>query len=70
MEPKDSNENLAWLSAAMTQSHTEGVATGARLFALFYRQLTADGVPDESAMMLTEAFMIWQLDHAAEAGQR
>ena len=26
MEPKDSNENLAWLSAAMTQSHTEGEA--------------------------------------------
>lgn len=68
MEPKkpDENDKLAWLGAAMSQNQTDGVVAVAHLFALFYGQLVADGMTDESAMMLTEAFMIWQLERAAE----
>lgn len=69
-EPEDSNENLAWLGAAMSQSQTASVVSGAGLFAAFYCQLVADGMPDESAIVLTESFMLWQLDRAAEREQQ
>lgn len=68
-KPNDNSENLAWLGAALTRSQDDGVTTLARMYAMFYRQLTADGVPDEYAAQLTESLMIWQLDQTAGRSQ-
>lgn len=65
MEPKnpdDKTDSLSWLGEAMTQTAQDGVAAIAHLFAAFYCQLTADGVPVEVAAQLTETFMIAQLE--------
>lgn len=65
-KPQDSNESLAWLGAAMSQNRTDGITNVAHMFALFYDQLTADGMLEERAAQLTEVFMLWQLDNAAK----
>lgn len=55
--PTADGGNMAWLGAAMNDTPSAAVAATAALYATFYNELVARGVPPEVAGNLTMEFM-------------